>query len=58
MKKPMVRYQIDPANAPALTARQKAELAALKAKPDSSIDYSDIPPLTAKFWKNAVRNPL
>lgn len=25
--------------------------------PNSEIDYSDIPPLTEEFWKNAVRNP-
>ncbi len=58
MKKQMVRYQIDLAKPPALTAKQKAELTALKAKPDTSIDYSDIPPLSSKFWKNALRNPL
>jgi uncharacterized protein (DUF4415 family) len=26
--------------------------------PDDQIDYSDIPPLTDEFWKNAVRNPF
>jgi len=30
----------------------------LARRPDSEIDYSDIPPLTEKFWKNAVRNPF
>ncbi|MDN5927135.1 MAG: BrnA antitoxin family protein [Hyphomicrobiales bacterium] len=30
---------------------------ALAARPDSDIDYSDIPPLDEKFWQNAVRNP-
>lgn len=25
---------------------------------DDKIDYSDMPPLTDKFWNNAVRNPL
>jgi uncharacterized protein (DUF4415 family) len=39
----------------ALTAEQKAELAALKNLPDSSIDYSDIPPLGEEFWKSAVQ---
>ncbi len=28
------------------------------ARPDSEIDYSDIPPLTDKFWQNAVPNPF
>jgi uncharacterized protein (DUF4415 family) len=33
------------------------ELRKLAERPDSEIDYSDIPQATAKFWKNAVRNP-
>src|ERR1700686_866095 len=37
-------------------ARQR-KLAELAGRPDSSIDFSDIPPLTEKFWANAVRNP-
>jgi uncharacterized protein (DUF4415 family) len=53
----IVRYSIDPANPPPLTPEQKAELEALAARPDSEIDYSDIPPLDEKFWQNAVRNP-
>jgi uncharacterized protein (DUF4415 family) len=40
-----------------LTEKQKRELAKLAARPDSAIDFSDIPPLTEKFWKNAIRNP-
>ena len=24
----------------------------------AAIDFSDIPPLTGSFWKNAVRNPF
>lgn len=40
------------------TARQKRGLTKLAARPDSEIDYSDIPPLSEKFWKNAVRNPF
>jgi uncharacterized protein (DUF4415 family) len=41
-----------------LTPRQRQEVARLAAKSDSQIDYSDIPPLTSNFWKNAVRNPF
>jgi uncharacterized protein (DUF4415 family) len=41
-----------------LTAAQRRELASLTALPDDKIDYSDISPLTKKFWKNAVRNPF
>jgi len=35
--------------------RQEAEK--LAAMPDDTIDLSDIPEATEKFWKNAVRNP-
>jgi hypothetical protein len=45
MKKKTVNYEIDLSNPPALTAAQKAELTALRAKPETEIDYSDIPPL-------------
>ncbi len=58
MRKKFVKYELDPDHLPPLTSRQQAELAALKALPDSAIDYSDIPPLTDEFWKKAVRNPL
>ena len=58
MSKKTVKYEINPANPPPLTARQKAQLAALRARPDSEIDTSDIPPLTKEFWKSAVRNPF
>lgn len=40
-----------------LTEQQQAEIAALSARSDEAIDYSDIPPLTEEFWQNAVRNP-
>jgi len=40
------------------TAQSREELAALAARPDSEIDYSDIPQLTEKFWQNAVPNPF
>lgn len=58
MKKKMVEYEIELANPPALTAEQRTELEALRAMPDSEIDYSDIPPLQEDFWKEAVRNPF
>jgi hypothetical protein len=57
MSKKTARHRFDPSNPPPLTKAQKAELAALEAAPDSDIDYSEIPVLTEKFWKNAVRNP-
>ena len=41
-----------------LTAAQRREVAALAAQPDDKIDYSDIPPLTERFWESAVRNPF
>ena len=58
MKKKMIKFDIDLSNPPALTAAQKAELKALRAKPESEIDYSDIPQLQEGFWKKAVRNPF
>jgi uncharacterized protein (DUF4415 family) len=33
-------------------------IARMKAIKDEDIDFSDIPLLTEKFWKNAVKNPL
>ena len=50
-----VRRTVAPAKLPSLTRKQKADLAALSARPDSEIDFSDIPELTENFWKNAVR---
>jgi uncharacterized protein (DUF4415 family) len=55
MSKKPVRRGIDLANLPPLTEAQEAELAALGARQDSEIDYSDIPALPEEFWKNAVR---
>ncbi len=58
MNKRIVDRRVDLENPAPLTARQTAELDALKALPDDTIDTSDIPPLTDDFWKNAVRNPF
>ena len=41
-----------------LTRKQRRDVKRIAAMPDSQIDYSDIPPLSANFWKNAVRNPF
>jgi hypothetical protein len=41
-----------------LTASHKRRLAKLAARPDSAIDFSDIPELTEKFWQNAIPNPF
>lgn len=43
---------------PGITPKRLAELQVLALQRDAGIDYSDIPPLTADFWKNAVRNPF
>ena len=40
---------------PELTPELEAEAKRLAAMPDEDIDFSDIPPLTEKFWANAVR---
>jgi uncharacterized protein (DUF4415 family) len=39
-------------------AASKRRLKKLAQRPDSEIDFSDIPELTEKFWRNAVRNPF
>ncbi len=41
-----------------LGAKQERQLRKLAQRPDSEIDFSDIPELTEKFWRNAVRNPF
>src|SRR4051812_32376457 len=46
-KRNTVTFELDPKNPPALTAGQRKRLAALAARPDSQIDYSDIPKQTA-----------
>jgi uncharacterized protein (DUF4415 family) len=58
MKTRSVKYQLDPQNLPALTAKQRAEIAALSAQTDQQIDKSDIAPLNKDFWKSAVSNPF
>ncbi|TXH78778.1 MAG: cytoplasmic protein [Thiothrix sp.] len=49
----LVKYEFDPANPPVLTDQQRAELAALAALPDASIDYSDISASDEAIWKGA-----
>ncbi|WP_246132689.1 BrnA antitoxin family protein [Devosia ginsengisoli] len=49
----MVRYTRKP-----LTQEQIDRLKALSERPDSEIDYSDIPPLTDEFFKNAKQGMM
>ena len=49
---------VDLANLPPLTEKQKAELAALADMPDSEIDYGDIPELSDGQFRNAARGRL
>jgi uncharacterized protein (DUF4415 family) len=49
----MVRVIVKDGKFPPLSKAQKAEIEALKNMRDEDIDYSDIPPLTEEFWKNA-----
>ena len=58
MSRKTVKYRLDLEAPRPLTKRQRAEIEALEAMPDSAIDTSDIPPLTDDFWKKAVRNPF
>jgi uncharacterized protein (DUF4415 family) len=56
-KNGMVHFQENPGEP--LTETQKKNLEALAKMKDEDIDFSDIPELTEKFWKNAVRgNPF
>jgi uncharacterized protein (DUF4415 family) len=54
----IIKRNMDLTNPPALSAEQQARLSLLAKRSDREIDYSDIPPLTDEFWKNAVRNPF
>ena len=58
MSKKTVKYELDLANPPPLTPKQKAQIAGLRTRPVSEIDTSDIARLTKAFWNNAVRNPF
>lgn len=51
----MIKFSLDPNSPPKLTKAQETELAALRAAPDSDIDYSDIPELDDAFWQVAKR---
>ena len=53
----MVYYELDLLNPPPLTEEQKKRLKVLDNLRDEDIDFSDIPPLTDEFFKNAIRNP-
>jgi uncharacterized protein (DUF4415 family) len=55
MSNKIIRHDVNLASLPPLTEKQRAELAALAARAESEINYSDIPPLTEAFWKNAVQ---
>jgi uncharacterized protein (DUF4415 family) len=53
MQTKMVSYTLE--TLPELTAEDITSLKALAARPDSEIDFSDIPELTEEQWKTAVR---
>jgi uncharacterized protein (DUF4415 family) len=53
MKTKMVSYT--PETLPPITDKRAARLKALSARPDSEIDLSDIPVLTAEQWKRGIR---
>lgn len=41
-----------------VTPAMKRRLKELASRPDSEIDFSDIPELTEDFFKGAIRNPF
>jgi uncharacterized protein (DUF4415 family) len=53
MKTKMVSYTLETLSE--LTEAQIANLEALAARPDSEIDTSDIPELSAEQWKKGIR---
>ncbi|EXJ16361.1 hypothetical protein [Imhoffiella purpurea] len=55
MSKPIVQQDLDLDRLPPLSEEQRAELAALRARDDSAIDDSDIPPLTDDAWNQVVQ---
>ncbi|MEI8325587.1 MAG: BrnA antitoxin family protein [Betaproteobacteria bacterium] len=58
MSKKMAKSEFNLASPAPLTTRQPAHIAVLRARPLSEVDTSDIPELTAEFWKGTVRNPF
>jgi len=53
MSTKMVSYTLE--TLPPLTEADRANLRALAQRPDSEIDFSDIPEMTDEQWKNAER---
>jgi len=53
MSTKMVSYTLE--TLPPLTETDRANLRALAARPDSEIDFSDVPEMTDEQWKNAER---
>lgn len=53
----IIRYKHNLDDLPELSAAQKDELEVLAKRPDSEIDFSDIPELDENFWQNAIQNP-
>jgi hypothetical protein len=58
MKNQIAQYELDLNNPHPLTKQQRAEIDALKSMSDNAIDYSDIPPLSDEFWKDAMLHKL
>lgn len=41
-----------------MTPARRRKLTRLAERPDSEIDFSDIPELTEDFWRNAIPSPF
>ncbi len=52
----IIRYK--QSELPTLSEGRKVELKALAERPDSEINYSEIPPLDETFWSRALPNPF
>lgn len=56
--KHIVSMELDLSNPPALTPKQRKELAALSKMTDDQIDYSDIPKLPESFLRKGLYRPV
>ena len=57
MKTKPTRYELGLNNLPPFNQQQRAEIEALKAMREETINYGDIPMLPDDRWKTAVPNP-
>jgi uncharacterized protein (DUF4415 family) len=55
MSRKIVKRKVNLSGLPQLSRGQKAQLASLKNRPETAIDYSDIPSVADGLWQGAER---